>query len=58
MPAVKHLTVFVEVVSLAVDLLVVVNNFLTLAVEVVPVISILVRIRDILVSCCLNPLIL
>ena len=58
MPAVEHLSVFIKVVGLAVDLLGIISNLLTLAVEVVPVIAVILWIIYILISCCLNPLIL
>ena len=58
MPSVEHLAIFVEVVSLAVDLLIIGSYFLTLSIEVVPVIAVIVRIRNILVSCCLDPSVL
>ena len=57
MPAILHLTIFVEVVGLAIDLLICIGNFFTFVVEVVPMLAAVFRIIFILISHGLFPLV-
>ena len=44
LPTIQHLTIFVEKVCLTIDLLILISNFFTLVVEIVPMLTIGIRI--------------